>query len=575
MKKYIIIAASIITLGLVSCEKMLNYPPNGAILAEDALKTPEDAQKLLNSCYDVMANVFDGSYQNLSELLSNNLATPIGLDFQAVYNKETNFFTPTTNGVYADLYYAIYRCNSLLENFDLIEGLTDADRSRMEAEARFIRAFCHWHVVKIWAQPYGYTADNSHLGIVIRDKASNEPLARNTVAEVYNFIVSEMEVAANTLPSSNGNYATSNAAKAALAMIYFQMRDYNKAIQYSDEVINANNFEQYSIDRFPTVCEYTIRLNNSASSVWNNASLSITGNGGIVGTFDNSGNDTIPTELSLPLISGVTYQLICDVPGGKTSNVSFDILNPGSEVVYSFGGSLINAGKVLSTFTAETGGVPALTASNNKESIFKIVSFSNDVRTDDFIGNYNASGVLPPNLTLWNDASFASNNEVEVPFVQLINQNNADKRKAAWLANSGSQITLTKFQDKVAFNIPLMYQTEMMLIRAEAIAYAQTGRLNEAIADINAVRARAYSQDNSLPSASTADQVKAAARKEYRLETIGEGKWLDQFRRIAMENNTTLKIRTSPWNCPGMALQFPNNEFTSALFVGNPEGGCN
>ncbi len=574
MKKYIIIAASIATLGLVSCEKMLNYPPNGAILAEDALKTPEDAQKLLNSCYDVMANVFDGSYQNLAELLSNNLATPNGLDFQAVYNKETNFFTPTTNGVYADLYYAIYRCNSLLENFDLIEGLSDTDRSRMEAEARFIRAFCHWHVVKIWAQPYGYTSDNSHLGIVIRDKASNEPLARNTVAEVYNFIVTEMETAANTLPSSNGNYATANAAKAALAMIYFQMRDYNKAIQYSDEVINANNFEQYSIDRFPTLSEYTIRLNLNATSVWNNTSLSITGNGGVVATFDNANNDTIPVELSVPMISGVTYQLICDVPGGKTSNISFDILNPGGEVVYSFGGSLNNAGKVLTTFTAETGGVPALTASNNKESIFKIVSFSNDVRTDDFIGNYNASGVLPPNLTLWNDASFASSNEVEVPFVQLINQNSADTRKA-WMSTSGSQITLTKFQDKVAFNIPLMYQTEMMLIRAEAIAYAQTGRLSEAIADINSIRARAYSQDNSLSTSSSADQVKTAARKEYRLETIGEGKWLDQFRRIAIESNSNLRIRTSPWNCPGMALQFPNNEFTSALFVGNPEGGCN
>ena len=575
MKKYILIAASIITLGLVSCEKMLNYPPNGAILAEDALKTPEDAQKLLNSCYDVMANVFDGSYQNLAELLSNNLASPIGLDFQAVYNKETNFFTPTTNGVYADLYYAIYRCNSLLENFDLIEGLSDADRSRMEAEARFIRAFCHWHVVKIWAQPYGYTSDNSHLGIVIRDKASNEPLARNTVAEVYSFIVTEMETAANTLPSSNGNYASANAAKAALAMIYFQMRDYNKAIQYSDEVINANNFEQYSIDRFPTVSDYTIRLNLNAASVWNNSSLSITGNGGVVATFDNANNDTIPVELSVPMISGVTYQLICDVPGGKTSNISFDILNPGAEVVYSFGGSLNNAGKVLTTFTAETGGVPALTASNNKESIFKIVSFSNDVRTDDFIGNYNASGVLPPNLTLWSDASYASSNELEVPFVQLINQNSADKRKDAWMATSGSQITLTKFQDKVAFNIPLMYQTEMMLIRAEAIAYAQTGRLNEAIADINAIRARAYTQNNALSNNASANEVKSAARKEYRLESIGEGKWLDQFRRIAMESNTTLKIRTAPWNCPGMALQFPNNEFTSALFTGNPEGGCN
>ena len=320
--------------------------------------------------------------------------------------------------------------------------------------------------------------------------------------------------------------------------------------------------------------EYTIRLNLNATSVWNNTSLSITGNGGVVATFDNANNDTIPVELSVPMISGVTYQLICDVPGGKTSNISLDVLNPGGEVVYSFGGSLNNAGKVLTTFTAETGGVPALTASNNKESIFKIVSFSNDVRTDDFIGNYNASGVLPPNLTLWNDASFASSNEVEVPFVQLINQNSADTRKA-WMSTSGSQITLTKFQDKVAFNIPLMYQTEMMLIRAEAIAYAQTGRLSEAIADINSIRARAYSQDNSLSTSSSADQVKSAARKEYRLETIGEGKWLDQFRRIAIESNSNLRIRTSPWNCPGMALQFPNNEFTSALFVGNPEGGCN
>ena len=73
MKKYIIISIAILTLGFVSCDKMLNYAPDGAILAEDALKTPDDAQRLLNSCYDVMANVFDGSYQNLSELLGNNL----------------------------------------------------------------------------------------------------------------------------------------------------------------------------------------------------------------------------------------------------------------------------------------------------------------------------------------------------------------------------------------------------------------------------------------------------------------------------------------------------------------------
>ena len=88
MKKIFYLSLAILSLGLFSCEKMLNYPPDGAILAEDALKTPDDAQRLLNSCYDVMANVFDGSYQNLAELLSNNLADPNGLDFQSVYNKK-------------------------------------------------------------------------------------------------------------------------------------------------------------------------------------------------------------------------------------------------------------------------------------------------------------------------------------------------------------------------------------------------------------------------------------------------------------------------------------------------------
>ena len=470
MKKIFYISIILFAVGLSSCDKMLNYPPDGAILAEDALKTPEDAQRLLNSCYDVMANVFDGSYQNLSELLSNNLAVPNGLDFQSVYNKETNFFTPTTNGVYSDFYYAIYRCNSLLENFGLIEGLSEAEQSRMEAEARFIRAFCHWHVAKLWAQPYGYTTDNSHLGIVIRDKASNQPLPRNTVAEVYDFIQSELEFCANQLPESNGNYATANAAKGALAMLHFQMRNYNTAIQYCDQLISPSLFEDTLLDRFP-----------------------------------------------------------------------------GSE--------------------------DGLVALPNKETIFGIVSFDNDLRTDDLIGNYNAAGVLPPNLTLWDDPTYSSSIELENPFYSFVMVNSADKRKN-WLGTNGGRKTLTRFSDKVVFNIPLIYQTELMLIRAEAIAYAQPSRLGEAIQDINLIRTRAYSQDNSIPTSSNADEIKAAARREYRIETIGEGKWLDFFRRLAVEGVVT-DIRNAPWNCPGMALQFPNNEFTGASFVGNPEGGCN
>lgn len=458
-KKLYIIAALALSTAVVSCEKWLEYPPEGAILAEDALKTPDDAQRLLNSCYDVLANLFDGRYQNVCELMGDNLATPTGLDYNAIYNHETNFFTPTSNGVYGDFYYAVYRCNSLIKNFDLIADLSASERTRMEAEARFIRAFCHWNVVKTWAQPYGSTPGNTHLGIIIRDEASNVPKARNTVGEVYSFILSDLQFAMANLPETNGNYATKNAAAGLLAMIYFHMNDYTQAENYASLVINSGMYAlNDTIDRYP--------------------------------------------------------------------------LNP----------------------------------SVNPETVFGTVSSTpgdahTDLRTDNFVGNYNASGILDPNLMF--------NNE----FYNFVALNGSDDRLGWFQSNSGKYQNM-RFDGKLYFNVPIIYLTELKLIRAEAIAQ-NGGDLSVAIQDINDIRDRAFGAGiNDLSPTSTAQQVIDAARREYRIETAGEGKWIDQLKRMGAHGEN-ITIRNAPWNCPGLALQFPNNEFTSALFVGNPEGGCN
>jgi tetratricopeptide (TPR) repeat protein len=202
----------------------------------------------------------------------------------------------------------------------------------------------------------------------------------------------------------------------------------------------------------------------------------------------------------------------------------------------------------------------------NPEIIFGVVSSNPgatniDQRTDNFIGNYNAGGVLPPNLMFSNE------------LYQFTNLNSADDR-LGWLQSSNGKYKNLRFEYKLFFNIPIIYLSELRLIRAECLA-EMGENLTAAIEDINAIRDRAFGAGlNDLSPSSTASQIIAAARREYRIETMGEGKWINQLKRIGAKGENIV-VRNAPWNCPGMALQFPNSEFTSALFVGNPEGGCN
>ena len=239
-----LVALSIIAFTFTSCDKLLVFEPGEVILAEDAINTPDDLQRLLVSTYDVLGNLYDGRVQIVNELRGDNLAEPDNNnDYKAVYNRETTFFTGINGGIYTDFYYAIYRSNVVLGSFDLVDNLSSEDENRISAEARFVRAVCHLGAVKIFAQPYGFTSDNSHLGIPLRLEASQDPLTRATVGEVYSAIIDDFSFAAENLPEINGPYATSDAAKAYLAHIHFLMQDWATTVSYCDDVIGSGNYQ--------------------------------------------------------------------------------------------------------------------------------------------------------------------------------------------------------------------------------------------------------------------------------------------------------------------------------------------
>lgn len=246
MKQIRIFSALVLISSLFACESYLDVDPVGnTLLQDEALQGPQDYEDVLNSCYDVVANYKNGRLQILNDLLSDDLSAPNNnADYNEVYNRNMLFFNGTIGGVFGEPYIAIMRSNSLIDALaDGSTGLDDARKVTMEAECRFLRALGHFDLVTGWAQPAGFTSDNSHPGIAVRDDNNIVDLpTRESVQSAYNLIISDLMFAKDNLSNTNSKYATSLAAEALLAKVYFQLNDFTNAAAYSGNVINSGLF---------------------------------------------------------------------------------------------------------------------------------------------------------------------------------------------------------------------------------------------------------------------------------------------------------------------------------------------
>jgi tetratricopeptide (TPR) repeat protein len=237
----------LISLSFTACnDDFLEYKPDNAFTAEDRIANKADLVTYLNGMYDALSysSTFGGQFALISELMSDgvDMSRSDNGDWQAHYSRTTDIFLGTTRTMMETAFKAIGRANNVLLNMPRITDLTDEERKRIEGECKFVRGMVHFEVVRFFGQPFGYSADNSQLGIAPRLSYGTEVVNRATVGEVYQIAIKDLKEAASMLPGTNGNYATSWAAKAMLAKIYFQMNDFQNAYAYADDVIENGGF---------------------------------------------------------------------------------------------------------------------------------------------------------------------------------------------------------------------------------------------------------------------------------------------------------------------------------------------
>jgi len=227
--------------GFTSCEKFLDAPPLNAITKAEALKDEAAVTAVMNSAYITLGGggIFGGKYQILSELLADNINGELLTgDYGSIYNRKSSVFGSYKNDFYTDLYQANYRANTVLENL----GVVTTKKDDLEGQARFVRAFTHFISVRFFAQPYGFTPDNGHLGVPLRVSTEITPATRATVKQVYDQIIADLKIAEVKISNEDTGNPTKWAAKALLARVYFSMNDFTNAYNYANQVITSNKF---------------------------------------------------------------------------------------------------------------------------------------------------------------------------------------------------------------------------------------------------------------------------------------------------------------------------------------------
>jgi hypothetical protein len=259
MKKliYILLAGTTV---ITSCKKSLDQQPISNNTTDTYFTAPNDFLQGINAVYNDL-RTYPDRLLNLSETRSDNLyAVSEGgvRDWEGINSFfKTIAANPYVEEAWSKDFNGISRANTLLDQLTRngVSVIPDATlRSRYEAEAKFLRAFYYFDLIRL----FGKVPLIDHP--VLTDEALNIP--RSPVADVYKLIISDLQFAADNLPLASAyavgdkGRASKYAAKSLLALVYMTrsgptysiegpglgLSEWNLAVAQLNEVISSGQY---------------------------------------------------------------------------------------------------------------------------------------------------------------------------------------------------------------------------------------------------------------------------------------------------------------------------------------------
>lgn len=239
-----------------SCQSFLEVEEKGKTTIPSFLSDPDGLRVALVGTYNKVYAYYDNEFTKYPDVAGNMLSvkyasgTDDGSNMLSQYNftSDETEETGAVGYIWRRIYEALANVNNLIQYEPKVEQAypsATADCRRILGEALFLRALCHFDVCRVYAQPYNYTADASHLGIpiVLKTPGPDDNLSRNTVAQVYTQVLKDLDEAADCLKDATprgANYASLQAVYALHSRVCLYKEDWNGALQYAQLAIGTN-----------------------------------------------------------------------------------------------------------------------------------------------------------------------------------------------------------------------------------------------------------------------------------------------------------------------------------------------
>ncbi len=245
MKKYnkifTVLSLSLILIISSCSEEFIEQSPSDQPNTETLFSTVEGAETNLVAIYSMMNYYYGLGMRNIlmPEAMGDDVVIATANAYSRFYEQYRFAYTSTSSipyNLYRYSYRVIANANLFLSQIDDIEGDQDTIDD-MKGQAYAARAYAYFCLVR-WFGETAYTQDSSGRGVPLAleyvDELDSYNLPRNTVEEVYDQIVLDLEAAESTVVSSDyKGYIDASAVAALQAQVYLNMGEWALASTYA------------------------------------------------------------------------------------------------------------------------------------------------------------------------------------------------------------------------------------------------------------------------------------------------------------------------------------------------------